>query len=182
MPRPRLIRFQPSRAIFIALFGLALCGCKELPQDNRAVTLRDNRSVTTMDSWYSPQPIQPDVGKELPATELDKSRIHPVVDTQETWAEALLAITSFAEITAQQGEEATGTPIAPIAGTKLYLVRGVYLNRGTGGFDITLQPNNDINVFHGCLGNHPVPMKRQSLVLQLDKTPHQVFVDCGMIE
>jgi hypothetical protein len=37
-------------------------------------------------------------------------------------------------------------------------------------------------VNHGSLGSSAVPMKRQALVLQLERMPAEVFVACSMAE
>jgi hypothetical protein len=150
--------------IAIVVLGILVVGCA------------DHRPFIAVNTWFNP------TGHEADFRRLDEARIHPVNSSHELWAEAILANVSFAEITAEQAEQCTGGTLPSIPGTKPYIVRGVYLNRGTGQFEIRVWPNNNIEVFHGCLGDHPVPMKRQVLVLQLENPPNQVFVSCRMIE
>jgi hypothetical protein len=68
-----------------------------------------------------------------------------------------------------------------VPGTKPYLTRGVYLNRGTGGFSVYIL-EDQLLVRHGSFGRSAVPMKRQALVLQLEHSPTEVFVTCSMAE
>jgi hypothetical protein len=68
-----------------------------------------------------------------------------------------------------------------VPGTKPYLTRGVYLNRGTGGFSVYIL-EDQLLVRHGSLGHSGVPMKRQALVVQLKRKPAEVFATCSMAE
>jgi hypothetical protein len=63
--------------------------------------------------------------------------------------------------------------------TKPYLTRGVYLAKGTGSFSVTVY-EDELLVFHGSLGSGGYPMNRQTLVLQLEGGPSEVFVECTM--
>ncbi len=66
-------------------------------------------------------------------------------------------------------------------GTKPFLVRAVFLNRGTGAFSAYFTADS-LKVEHGSLGKSAVPMKRQALVVSLERLPKEVFVDCDMCE
>jgi len=66
--------------------------------------------------------------------------------------------------------------------SKLYLVRAVSLNEGTGAFRVTLLPSADIVVTHDSLGHYPVPMKRRPIIVELDSPPRNVYVTCSMAE
>lgn len=65
------------------------------------------------------------------------------------------------------------------AGSSLFLVRAVFLNRDTGGFTVT-PVWSDLLVEHGSLGRSAVPMKRQALIVRLPQKPETVFVSCSM--
>jgi hypothetical protein len=163
-----------SRFQFLLLvFHGMLVGC-----DHSAFTTRDPWFSPPRDPWFSPSTLE----QRSDETALDSNRIHPVVDPAESRAEALLVTASFVKINPQDAEEFAGHPLDQIPGTETYLVRGVYLNRGTGRFAVSVSPSGDIWVCHGCLGHHSVPMKRQAVVLQLYKPPRQVFVSCAMAE
>jgi hypothetical protein len=62
-----------------------------------------------------------------------------------------------------------------------YLVRGLYLNRGTGGFTVKYD-GRDLYVHHGSLGHHAVPMSRQPLLVALPRAPEHVYVLVSMAE
>lgn len=64
---------------------------------------------------------------------------------------------------------------------KPFLVRAVYLNKPTGGFHVVLM-NKNLFVSHSCLGDRPVPMSRQVLIVALAQNPLNVYCDCGMAE
>jgi hypothetical protein len=61
------------------------------------------------------------------------------------------------------------------------LVRGLYLNRGTGGFTVKFD-GRDLYVLHGSLGRHAVPMTRQPLLVALPRLPAHVYVSVWMAE
>jgi hypothetical protein len=161
-------RNMPKLAIPLQIFLLALSlgGCK------------DHGGASTVDSWARARAPGLDFGK---GNQLDDSRIHQVPEAMETGAEALLVDVSCIELTAEQAEKTLGRKLPEIPGTKPYLTRGVYLNRGTGHFRVTMLDDN-LGVFHGSLGHHAVPMKRQALVLQLERIPKEVYVSCHMAE
>jgi len=64
---------------------------------------------------------------------------------------------------------------------KPYLVRGVYLNEGTGAFYVYFR-DTTLWVAHCCLGKHAVPMKRRPLIVFLEHAPTKVYVSVGMAE
>jgi len=154
-------------SLFLAALFLAatLLGC------------RDERAWTSADSWYNPPPseIYPLSGWKT----LDYTQIHQVTAAQQPAAEALLENAAILELTPQQAAELTGQPLADHPTTKPYLTRGVYLNRG--GFSIHFK-DQQLLVSHDSLGHGPAPMKRQALVLQLNRLPQEVFVTCSMAE
>ena len=65
--------------------------------------------------------------------------------------------------------------------TTPYLVRGLLLNRATGGFTVYVL-EDQVVVYHRSLGRSAVPMTRQPLVLQLQQPPQEVYVAVSMAE
>jgi hypothetical protein len=151
---------------FIFLSGL-LMGCGS------------RRAWTSTDSWYTGPP--PDEQSTSPQSKLDPSRIHEVLEARQADAEQLLQDVSIVELTDQQAAELIGQPLPEAPGTKPYLVRGLYLNRGTGQFSVYVS-SEQLVVRHRSLGSRAVPMVRQALVLQLEQAPVEVFVHCSMAE
>ncbi|MCU0501517.1 MAG: hypothetical protein MUC51_07075, partial [Anaerolineae bacterium] len=85
---------------------------------------------------------------------LDRTRIHAVREGQETAAEKLLARVPSVELTAQQAADLVGQPL----------------------------PDVQLAVTHRSMGSQPVPMKREALVLQLERAPVEVFVGASMTQ
>jgi hypothetical protein len=102
-----------------------------------------------------------------------------VAESKESEAEALLEAVSTVEITAAQAFDLIGEPLPEVAGTIPYLTRAVYLTKGTGSFSVS-SCKDWLHVVHGSLGSGGYRMKRQALVLQLDRAPAKVFVSCSM--
>jgi hypothetical protein len=145
-----------------------LCGC-----------VSDHRAWTTQDSWYNAAP--PEIPRRGEWDRLDRARIHEILESRELQAEELLQDVSIVELTAEQAAGFVGAALPDMPGTQPYLTRGVYLNRGTGAFSVYVL-ENQLLVHHSCLGRRAVPMKRQALVLQLERKPEDVFVTCSMAE
>jgi hypothetical protein len=102
-----------------------------------------------------------------------------VTESKEPDAERLLQDGSIVELTDQEAVELIGKVLPDALGTKPYLTRGLYLNRGTGRFSVYIL-EDQLVVHHGSLGSSPVAMKRQALVLQLEQSPAEVFVTCSI--
>ena len=62
-----------------------------------------------------------------------------------------------------------------------YLLRGLYLQEGTGSF-IVYARDGQVLVHHGCLGRRPVPMNRTAVVARLSERPTEVYTTCTMDE
>jgi hypothetical protein len=77
--------------------------------------------------------------------------------------------------------ELTGHLLASRADSSLFLVRAVYLNRGTGKFMAVLA-GSELLVEHGPLGRSTASMRRQALVVRLPQKPETVFVSCSIAE
>jgi hypothetical protein len=165
-------RKMPLLCLFLSgapvLAGVMLYGCAF-----------DHRAWTTQDTWYNAAPPETPPRREW--EQLDRERIHEVLESRELQAEVLLQDVSIVEFTAEQAAAFIGKALPDQPDTQPYLTRGVYLNRGTGSFSVyTLE--NQLLVHHGSLGRRAVSMKRQALVLQLERKPRDVFVTCSMAE
>jgi hypothetical protein len=154
-------------AIFLAC---AMSGCGPSPSPTPLPT-------TPRDPWYKAPPSADPPYWSWP--ELDRTRIHEVIESKQPDAEQLLQDVSSVELTSQQAAEFIGEALPEVPGTKPYLTRGVYLSRGTGRFSAYILADQLV-VHHGSLGSGNVPMKRQALVLQLEQSPVEVFVTCSM--
>jgi hypothetical protein len=133
---------------------------------------------TSTDSWFHP-PSEWSRFRE--AKSLPNSDVSEVAPEYMVIAEQQLQIVACVEITADRARELTGREVPPRAGSSLFLVRGVYLNRGTGGFEV-VPVGSELLVEHNCLGRSAVPMKRQALVVRLSQRPVTVYVSCSMAE
>jgi len=148
---------------FSLLLLLALAGCS------------DNRAWTSTDPWFHPPAVEPHDSEPIGG-----GRIENVIPDKELEAEDLLSTVPYVEITSQQAEAFAGFPLIPHPDARSYLMRGVYLSRRTGVFQVYSLGRGDYLVYHECLGSAPSAMKRQALVVQLDKPPKRVFVFCRM--
>ena len=151
-----------ARVFSFVMLGLCIAGC-------------GRRAWTTADPWYSPRPLHrlPDERQRVPVAEVKASA--------RGEAARRLADASVIPLSA---EEATGyldRPLDAPASHNLYLVRGVYLNRGTGSVRAYFD-GRDLTVHHGSLGRRAVPMRRQPLVVALPTQPHNLYVTASMAE
>jgi hypothetical protein len=149
---------------FVGLSVLAAGGCR-----------LDERAWTKADSWYRPtdgRAVARD-GAELPVHEVQEGRIPAACSRLEN--------ASWVTLEPDDASDLVGTALTPAAGQQFYLVRAVFLNRGTGGFS-AWRANECLYVHHGSLGHFPVPMKRTALVLELDRAPKDVYISCSMAE
>jgi hypothetical protein len=137
------------------------------------------RSFTTQDPWYTGLPSEGPLYWTWP--ELDPGRIQEVVESKQPEAERLLEDVPILELGDEQAAEFVGGALAGAPGTRPYLTRGLYLNRQTYMFTVYVR-EDQLVVYHGTLGTSPLPMRRQALVLQLERKPSEVFVTCTMDE
>lgn len=98
-----------------------------------------------------------------------------------TSAEEQLRERACVEIDSARATELTGRAVDSRAGSSLFLVRAVCLNRGTGKFMVT-QVGSELLVGHVSLGRSPVLMQRGALVVRLSQKPETVFVSCSAAE
>lgn len=159
-----------SLFFFATLLAFVTCGCGGTPSSTSQFT-------TSGDPWYTGLPSEGSLYWTW--SELDRARVHEVIESRQTDAEVLLQDVSILEISDQQATEFIDTALPDVPGTKRYLARGLYLNRGTGRFTIYIA-EDQLVVHHGSLEATSRPMKRQALVLQLEQKPAEVFVYCSM--
>jgi hypothetical protein len=145
-----------KHAIFLGLVLVGLMGC---------------------DSWYRPPQVRTR-GDERPLPDTD---VHEVITEKISLAEQELEEVACVEISDESASALAGQSVERELGKDLYLVRGVYLNRGTGRFTVTLV-GSDLLVHNGSLGHSAVDMKRQALIVSLPHKPNQVFVSCNQAE
>ncbi len=138
----------------------------------------EQRTWSSKDSWFHP-PDEPSRFQE--AKRLPDADIAEVAPDRIAAAEGQLRDVACVEISAHRATELTGRSTSPPAGRILFLVRGVYLNRGTGKF-MVFQVGSALLVAHGSLGHSAVPMQRQPLVVTLSRKPDIVYVSCSMDE
>ena len=133
---------------------------------------------SSTDSWFHPAE-----GASIfrQAKKLPDEHVMEVVLAKMPEAEEQLRDVACVELSSQHASEMTGQPVKAIPGGSLFLVRAVYLNRGTGKFTVSLSGRN-LLVEHGSLGHSAVPMKRQALVVSLPQKPDVVYVSCSMDE
>jgi hypothetical protein len=165
---PHIMRYVSNIAVLSLLLG-GLLGCSET---------QTRSAWSSRDAWFHP-PVE--------WSRFQKAQSLPDVDVVEVTpdrmasAEEQLRYVTCAEISNQRAAELTGQPMASGAGGSLFLVRGVYLNRGTGKFMVVFV-GRELLVEHGSLGHSAVPMKRQALVVHLPQKPEVVYVSCSMDE
>ncbi len=131
-----------------------------------------------MDSWYH---APSDWTRFHQAQGLPDADIIEVAPDKLAAAVEQLRDIACIEISPNRASELTGRSITPRVGSSLFLVRAVYLNRGTGKF-MVVSVGTELLVEHGSLGHSAVPMQRQALVVRLSQQPQTIFVSCSMDE
>ena len=155
--------------VSLGLLVFGMLGCAQ-PQMHEA--------WSSADSWLHPPS---DWSRFRQAQRLPDSDISEVAPDRMAAAEEQLHDVACVEISPDRAAELTGHTMPPQAGSSLFLVRAVYLNRGTGKF-MAVSVGSELLVEHGSLGHAAVPMKRQPLVVRLPQKPETVYVSCSMDE
>jgi len=169
MGRGSSMRMRLKFVLVCAIVVAVTAGCRA-----------DTRAFTSEDSWYRPLPS----GTSLRDWEvLDAQRKREVIDSRLAEAESMLETDSIVELDAATSFDLVGEPLPGIEGVSAapYLVRGLLLNRETGGFSVYLR-EDQMAVYHRCLGRRAMPMTRQPLVVQLERLPQEVYVTVSMAE
>ncbi len=134
---------------------------------------------TTQDSWY--RAPENDLLWQLYDSPLDRARFAPVQESSRAVAEELLRDGPFVKIEAEKAKELLGSEVASEDDGEYYLLRGLYLQEGTGSFTVYAR-EGQVLVHHGCLGRSPVPMNRTAVVARLPAPPTDVYTMCTMDE
>jgi hypothetical protein len=145
-----------------------MVGCTGLPRYRDPWTVKD--------SWYN----KPE-DKGLVWWDWEEQIVYEVDQSSQQDAQSLLAEKQITKLTIEQVNRLTGTEVEEIENHDFYLVRGVFLNEGTGEF-VIYSNGKQLWVYHGSLGRSPVAMKRKALIVALDQMPDEVFVTCMMDE
>ena len=138
----------------------------------------DHEASSSLDSWFRP-PANWNGFRQAPR--LPDSDILEVAPGGAAAAVEQLRNAACLEISAEQAAEIAGRKTLSAGDGKWYLVRGVCLNRGTGKFTV-VEVGSELLVEHGSLGHSAVPMKRQPLIVRLQRKPETVYVSCSMDE
>jgi hypothetical protein len=160
-----------SHVAVLNLILVGLLGCAETQTRN---------SWSSRDAWFHP-PAEWSRFPDPYSHRLPDSDVVEVRPDRMAAAEGQLRDVACVEVSSQRAAELTGHPMEPRAGSSLFLVRGVYLNRGTGKF-MVVPVGRELLVEHGSLGHSAVPMKRQALIVRLPQKPEVVYVSCSMDE
>jgi hypothetical protein len=158
-----------NATVVLGLLLVGLLSCSQ-PQAHRA--------WSSADSWFHPPRdwMRFQQAQSLPATDVVE-----VLPDRLVAAEEQLRDVACVAVSSEQAADLTGQKIEAGAGTSLFLVRAVYLNRATGSFSV-VPVSRELLVEHGSLGHSAVPMKRQALVVRLPHKPEVIYVSCGMDE
>lgn len=148
------------------------------PANESDLRKKDRNSRAVNDSWYSPPS---DLKRFRWAEPLPSSDIAEVVADHTSEAEEQLRDIACVEISDDRAAKLVGKQLSKPPGAKSFLVRAVYLNRGTGRFMAYLV-GNELMVEHGSLGHSAPPMKRQPLVISLSRLPDKVYVSYSMAQ
>lgn len=172
------MKIRVTNAICFLLFAPFVNGCGNLVSTRVSSTQDSHQEWSTQDSWYKMSTSGIDWSHEERIVDV---KFQEVTGATEPKAESLLKQKPIVRLSVAQAKTFTGGQFKPTKGKQPYLVRAVYLNKGTGAFSVFLNGKKLI-VSHGSLGHSAVPMKRQALVVNLSAQPSQVFVTCEMAE
>jgi hypothetical protein len=134
---------------------------------------------TGQDSWY--RAPENELLSDLYESPLDRARFAPVQESSRAAAEELLRDDPSRQIDAEKAKELVGSEVGSDGDGELYLLRGLYLQEGTGSFTVYAREGH-VLVHHGCLGHGPVPMNRTAVVARLSQPPTDVYTMCTMDE
>ena len=154
-----------NSTLFVFSFVLAasLLGCA------------DHRAFTKTDVWVRP-PDHWSAGRD--ATSVQWVEVKPAASVE---AERRLSSVEAERVSPEEASKYAATPLNLGGDEEPYLVRALYLNRGTGRFKVAFD-GRDLYVHHRSLGHHAVPMSRQPLLVALPRPPEHVYVSVSMAE
>jgi hypothetical protein len=152
-----------THIVFSLALAAALLGCA------------DHRAFSKTDAWFKP-PDQWSAARD--AASVQWVEVKPSASAE---AERRLSSTAAERVSSDEASTYAGKPLKIGEHEEPYLVRGLNLNRGTGGFTVRFD-GRDLYVHHGSLGRHAVPMSRQPLLVALPRPPEHVYVSVSMAE
>lgn len=135
------------------------------------------RAWMRQDSWYRPPPRA--WGRDVAM--LDPPRVTPVPKAKFPLVQAILRDTSMRRLSAAEASGLVGVALLPGPGMNFYILRAVYLNELNGRYEVR-QSGTELEVHHGSLGSHALPMQRGAVIVQLTTEPTKVYVTCSMAE
>lgn len=129
-------------------------------------------------SWLSLPPADR-MSYERRGSLIDSSNVFEVVVSRFDLAYSHhLFASPIAAITTDQAKIYVGEGYRCPKGKRPYIIRGLYINGGTGGFSIYHWDRN-LWVFHGCLGGGG-GLNKSALVVNLDFEPATVYVSASV--
>jgi hypothetical protein len=126
------------------------------------------------EAWHRPAPRE--LGDRLYRS--DKTAVFPVSASAREGAVSRLASTPFVKISPREAEDLVGHPLGE---GDYYLIRGVCIGCGTGSFSAHSDGENVV-ISHVSLAGRRVRPTRWPVVMSLEKSPGQVFVDYSAAE
>lgn len=129
------------------------------------------------DEWYnepkSSESLHLNGGKLI-----GDDRVFEVRSDHEAEAEQMLDSASIAELNQESAQRMVGDRFHDIAGFIPFLARGLYYSKETGRWRV-YELGGKLQVAYFCLGNKPMDMHRQVVVLLLKAKPTKVYTFCG---
>lgn len=159
---------------------LVMSGCATRGCDKEITVDMARLPWTSEDPWYQ------DVPPCLPYTwgkawnAVNRDNVLSVVPEKAAYAVNLLEHQEWARLPDDECGAFSGR-VSPGSGLHAYLVRAVYLNKGTGCYAVYVY-DGYVHVSHGCLGRRALPMKREPLIVLLAADPVRVYSTCSMAE
>jgi hypothetical protein len=163
------MKIRYSSIICFLIFAAFAHGCKNS---------NSTQVWSTKDSWYKTSSASVGLSDEKQFVEV---KFHEVTNSMQSKAQNLLKQKSIVPLSLAQAKTFTSGQFKQVKAKRPYLVRAVYLNKGTGAYSVFLR-GKKLVVSHGSLGRSDVPMKRQALIVYLSALPTEVFVVCEMAE
>ena len=138
-------------------------------------------AFSSVDSWYRPLPAAGEAQAASaaapgPFRPVDPSLVMLVSESQQAGVEKLLEEKPAIRLTAEEANDLAGWIGAP--SHDLYLVRGLDLPRAEGEFRVSQSPAGDVVVAFAATApaKDPSRMRRQPLVVHLERLPRHVYV------
>ena len=132
----------------------------------------------SMDAWYHEGPTR---AHPQPWTKIPDSQVVPVSRQELPQAEQMLLTVPVVKLSMAQAEELTGKRLIISTGRTPHLVRALFYNAATGGFEVRSR-GTELSVVHSSLSFRSMSMKRSALIVLLTSTPTQVYVTCNVAE